>query len=333
MSFQDDQDLADKALAQEFASYLASVAKEFVKPVEVAADDAQKKVRAAISSAEAGFQKADQSAQQSIEGSAQRAITSLNTELSRVDKSIKDATEGSSQSISDAAHDAKTVITTELKNASSSVSNSVGAHTETFTRASDELRSQLSGLGNDLTSIVASVSQGHETTRKKLIDLLEDHRSRAEQEARDQVHSTNAALRKDLSERLTDLMEPLETAFKNSAAHTFDIVRASEATLAKDFLGGLNQHAAAINSASEITAGRTVTAITNALDEKLRAARMVIVNDVDKRVAELANEIRSGMREADQSAKQRQRQLLKALSGIAILVVASIVTGVMLLVR
>ena len=128
-------------------------------------------------------------------------------------------------------------------------------------------------------------------------------------------------------------MEPLETAFKNSAARTFDIVRASEATLAKDFLGGLNQQAAAFNLASETTAGRTVTAITNAMDEKLRAARMVIVNDVDKRVAELAIEIRSGMREADQSAQRRQRQLLQALSGISILLVASIVTGVMLLVR
>lgn len=143
-----NQDLADKALAEEFGSYLSAVAAEVVSPINDSAQKAQ--------------------------------------------SSIADSTQKAQSSIASSAHKAQTSIIDSLK------------LTE---KSSLSLIDTLGKIGVELKSTVASVYEGHETTRSNLIGLLKQHRDLAESEAAKQVQQLGLNIHADLVPRLEVLLK------------------------------------------------------------------------------------------------------------------------------
>lgn len=181
MANKPNQDLADKALAEEFGTYISAVAAAIVTPINESAQKTQFTIGNSLKQAENSFHESAQKTQSSISESAQKAQSSISNSAQMVQSSI-----------SNSAQMVQSSIGSSLKEAKDSISS---------------LTNTLGNMGVELKETVASVYEGHETTRKHLINLLHQHRDLAKTEAAEQVQQLGQAIQSDLGPRLEVLLK------------------------------------------------------------------------------------------------------------------------------
>lgn len=190
-----NQDLADKALAEEFGTYISAVANQIVEPIKNSVSNAENAINKKLGVAEATLEKLTESHEQRFSATADSFIATVTTKVADPIKSC--------------VSNAETSINNKTAQAEDSLSGLISSHRNDFSVAASSLVTTLGGIGSELKNTVSSIADGHKETRQRLMAFAEQQRDEARAESAKQAEYLGQKILDQFEPRLNELMKPV----------------------------------------------------------------------------------------------------------------------------